>query len=67
MKSLPTSEINANQLFKVIEKSVHAGVVRSLARESRSVVRSRKMDPFILFRTLVDVLSSDKEFTLTII
>lgn len=67
MKSLPTSEINANQLFKVFEKSVHTGVVRSLARESRSVVRSRKLEPFILFITLVDVLSSDKEFTLTCI
>lgn len=42
MKSLPTSESNANQLFKVFEKSVHAGVVRSLARESRFVLRSRK-------------------------
>ena len=42
MKSLPTSESNANQLFKVFEKSVHASVVRSLARESRFVLRSRK-------------------------
>lgn len=44
---------------------MQACVVRSLARESRFVVRSRKMDPFIMFRALVDVLSSDKEFTLT--
>lgn len=44
---------------------MHVGVVISLARESRFVVSSRKMDPFILFRVLEDVLSSDKEFTLT--
>ena len=44
---------------------MQACVVISLARESRFDVRSRKMDPFIMFRALVDVLSSDKEFTLT--
>lgn len=38
---------------------VHTGLVRSIARECRFVVRSRKMDPFILFCALVDVLSSD--------
>lgn len=65
MKSLPTSEINANQLFKVFERSVHASVVRTLAKKTRFVVRSRKMEPFILFRALVDVFSSDKEFTLS--
>lgn len=43
MKSLPTSEINANLLFKVFERAVHAGVVRTLDKKTRFVVRSRKM------------------------
>ena len=53
MQSLSKTDINAKQLFNIFLQAAQSSVVRTIARDSRFIVRSRKMDPFILLRALL--------------
>lgn len=56
MQSLSKKNINTKQLFDIFLQAVQSSVVRTIARDSRFIVRSRKMDPFILLRAFVEVM-----------
>ena len=53
MQSLSKKDINAKQLFDIFLQAVQSSVVRTITRDSRFIVSSRKMDPFILLRVLL--------------
>lgn len=61
MQSLSKTDNNAKQLFDIFLQAVQSSIVRTIARDSRFIVRSRKMDPFILLRAFVEVMGTDKE------
>lgn len=61
MQSLSKKDINTKQLFDIFLQAVQSSVVITIARDSRFIVRSRKMDPFILLRAFVEVMETDKE------
>lgn len=65
MQSLSKKDINTKQLFDIFLQAVQSSVVRTIARDSRFIVRSRKMDPFILLRAFVEVMETDKEFSIS--
>lgn len=64
MQSLSKKDINTKQLFDIFFTGCAVKVVRTIARDSRFIVRPRKMDPFILLRAFVEVMETDKEFSI---
>ena len=65
MQSLSKTDTNAKQLFDIFLQSVQSSIVRTIARDSRFIVRSRKMEPFILLRAFVEVMGTDQEFSIS--